>query len=93
MPIEFSDIVQTTTTSANFRSLTISQGKNGDLVMNINYSLDTVNQTEDAVSSEQVSSAVSDSEIRSHPEYSTVYAILRDICRTAFVRDHPEFLG
>ena len=61
-------------------------------MMNITYSLDTVNQTGDVVSSDQVLSAVSDCEIRSHPEYSTVYAILRDICRSAFVRDHPEFL-
>ena len=59
--------------------------------MNITYELSTCDEAGEVISTEQVSSALSDSEIRSLPQFPTVYPILRDICRAAFVRDNPEF--
>jgi hypothetical protein len=79
------------TTSARFVSLTIAQGNGGDVVMNINYELSTCDEAGEVLSTEQVQMALSDSEIRSLPQFPIVYPILRDICREAFVRENPEF--
>ena len=93
MPINIIEIVETTKTTPRFVSLTIGQGRNGEVSMNIQYELLVSNQQGETQSSEHVMMALSDAEIRSHPEFQTVYAIIRDICRAAFVRDNPEFHG
>ena len=91
MPINIIEIVETTKTTPRFVSLTIGQSRNGEVSLNIQYELLVSNQQGETQSSEHVMIALSDAEIRSRPEFSVVYPILRDICREAFVRENPEF--
>lgn len=75
-----------------FRNFSVVQLRNGEYVVTVTYVLQTLVNGEIVAESEVVNRTLSDSEIRSHPDFAALYPAVQTFTRSVLAEARPDLV-